>query len=277
MIMVKGINLPLIARQHEYVQIERNMMELVKVKNVEIGSGAPKIIVSLMGKTISDVVSEAQDYKHIDLDIVEWRIDHFDDIGNFEQIKKAGQKLREIITDKPILFTFRTAKEGGEKAIEPQDYINLNKAMIDTGLVDLIDLELFTGDSLVRDAIAYAHSKGVKVIVSNHDFDKTPAKEEIVKRLCKMQELGADLPKIALMPQSRADVLTLLGATSEMYEKHADRPLITMSMGKLGVVSRLSGEVFGSAATFGAAKTASAPGQISVKDLRMVLDIFHKS
>jgi len=111
--------------------------------------------------------------------------------------------------------------------------------------------------------------------MSNHDFHKTPAKEEIVKRLTKMQELGADVPKIALMPESKTDVLTVLAATLEVSEKIADRPIITMSMSKTGVISRLAGEVFGSAATFGAVQKASAPGQISVTDLRTVLSIIH--
>ena len=147
--------------------------------------------------------------------------------------------------------------------------------MAESGLVDAIDLELFTGDALVSQAIARAHAKGVKVIMSNHDFHKTPAKEEIVRRLTKMQELGADVPKIALMPESKTDVLTVLAATLEVSEKIADRPIITMSMSKTGVISRLAGEVFGSAATFGAVQKASAPGQISVTDLRTVLSIIH--
>ena len=75
------------------------------------------------------------------------------------------------------------------------------------------------------------------------------------------------------MPQTTADVITLLDATQEMYHKHADRPLITMSMGSLGVVSRVSGATFGSSATFGAAKKASAPGQVSVDELRSILEV----
>ena len=92
--------------------------------------------------------------------------------------------------------------------------------------------------------IQEAHSYGVKVIASNHDFAKTPEKDEIVRRLRKMQTLGADIPKIALMPNCKKDVLTLLEATLEMSEQYADRPIITMSMAGTGVVSRLTGETF---------------------------------
>ncbi|UPT57166.1 type I 3-dehydroquinate dehydratase [Dickeya zeae] len=252
-------------------------MNTVTVKNVVIGEGAPKIIVSLMGKDVSSIESEAHYYRDFDFDILEWRIDHFNDVEQIDSVLDAAHKLRTIIREKPILFTFRTAKEGGEKEIAPQAYIALNKALIDSGLVDMIDLELFTGDQLVSDTIAHAHANGIKVVMSNHDFHKTPPKDEIVKRLCKMQELGADIPKIALMPQSKSDVVTLLSATQEMSEKYADRPIITMSMSKSGVISRLSGEIFGSAATFGALKKASAPGQIAIKDLRDVLRVLHEA
>ena len=104
--------------------------------------------------------------------------------------------------------------------------------------------------------ISKAHDFNVKVVSSNHDFDKTPEKEELIRRLCKMQELGADIPKIAVMPTCRRDVLMLLDATLEMTESYADRPIITMSMAGTGVISRLAGEAFGSALTFGAATKA---------------------
>lgn len=203
--------------------------------------------------------------------------DHFDDVSSIASVLESVRTLRNCIPDKPLLFTFRSKQEGGEKVLSAEAYIALNKAVVESGFVNMIDLELFTGDALVKDTVAFAHAHGVKVIMSNHDFHKTPPKEEIVKRLCKMQELGADIPKIALMQQSKDDVLTLLAATLEMHEKHADRPIITISMSTTGVISRLSGELFGSAATFGALKKASAPGQIAVKDLRTVLTVLHQS
>jgi len=92
-----------------------------------------------------------------------------------------------------------------------------------------------------------------------------------------MQALGADICKIAVMPRSAADVLTLLDATRIMHEEYADRPLITMSMGGLGVVSRIAGQVFGSAATFGMVGTASAPGQVDASELRALLDVLERS
>ena len=92
-----------------------------------------------------------------------------------------------------------------------------------------------------------------------------------------MQDLGDDLPKIAVMPNTSEDVVTLLAATEEMHTKYAKQPIITMSMGALGLVSRLSGETFGSALTFGAVGKASAPGQMNASDLREILTLIDKS
>ena len=183
--------------------------------------------------------------------------------------------LRGVLGDMPILMTFRTSKEGGEKAIEDEVYADINIKAAQTGYVDLVDVEVFTGDEIVKKIIDGAHAAGVKVVASNHDFFKTPDKDDIVGRLRKMQDLGADIPKIAVMPQNKKDVLTLLAATEEMASEYADRPIITMSMAGTGVISRLAGEVFGSALTFGAAAKASAPGQMGVEDLKQVLTLLH--
>ena len=252
-------------------------MNTIKVRNIEIGSGTPKIIVPIVGVTKQEIIDEAKTFDSIPVDVVEWRVDWFEGVFDFEKVEDVLKELRAVLGETPILMTFRTSKEGGEKSIEPEDYAKLNIKAAQTGYVDFIDVEIFTGDAIVTKIIDGAHAAGVKVIASNHDFDATPEKDEIVRRLRMMQDYGADIPKMAVMPKSKQDVLTLLSATLEMSEQFADRPIITMSMAGTGVVSRLTGETFGSALTFGAATKASAPGQINVNELEQVLDIIHKS
>lgn len=253
------------------------MKQIVEVRNVKFGEGMPKICVPLIGKNNKELIEEANFLKTLNLDVVEWRIDYHQEVEDIDQMKESLKVLREALGDLPLLVTFRSKKEGGEREVSIDYYAELNKAMAETGMADMIDVELFTGDEIVKEIVDFAHSKNVKVVMSNHDFFKTPAKEEIISRLCKMQEMNADLPKIAVMPQTTEDVLTLLSATNEMVTKHADRPIITMSMAGLGVISRLAGEAFGSALTFGAAKAASAPGQVPVEKLAQVLEILHES
>ena len=252
-------------------------MNTVKVRDIEIGAGAPKIIVPIVGVTKNDIIEEAKTFHSIPVDVVEWRVDWFEGVFDFAQVEDVLKDLREALGNIPLLMTFRTSKEGGEKEISVSDYTALNIAAAQSGYVDLIDVEAFTGDDVVKTIIDAAHEAGVKVIASNHDFFKTPEKAEIIRRLRMMQDFGADIPKMAVMPTCKQDVLTLLSATLEMSEKYADRPIITMSMAGTGVVSRLTGETFGSALTFGAASKASAPGQIGVNELKQVLDIIHSS
>lgn len=252
-------------------------MGTVKVRNIEIGAGIPKICVPIVGVTKAEILASAETVKAENPDVVEWRADWYEDIFDWKQTEECVKELRKAVGDIPLLFTFRTADEGGEKEIKTKAYVELNKNIILTRTVDLVDVELFTGDDDVLRIIETAHEYGQKVVVSNHDFEKTPEQEVIVSRLCKMQELGADIPKMAVMPKSKKDILTLLAATEEMYSNYADRPIVTMSMAGMGVVSRLAGEIFGSAMTFGAVGKISAPGQIDADELKNVLNILHKS
>ena len=146
---------------------------------------------------------------------------------------------------------------------------------MDTDCADLIDIEFFTAGADLPALIADAHTAGAVVVCSSHDFQKTPPCAELVSRMVQMQQAGADLPKLAVMPQCRADVLELLSATAEMANQHPETPVITMSMGALGAVSRLAGEAFGSAMTFANPGQASAPGQVSLDIVNEVLDALH--
>lgn len=252
-------------------------MNTVKIRNVVLGEGKPKICVPIVGVTKEDILNQAKALEDINVDIVEWRVDWFDGVFEFEKVKDVLVDLRKELKEVPLLFTFRTSKEGGEKSIEVTDYINLNKNVVATNLVDLVDVEVFTGDEAVKEIIQASHEANVKVVASNHDFNKTPSKGDIVSRLRKMQDLGADIPKIAVMPKCKLDVLELLEATVIMNEQYATRPIITMSMAGQGVITRLCGEAFGSCLTFGSVAKASAPGQINVKELDKVLNIINKS
>ncbi|MCL6605542.1 MAG: type I 3-dehydroquinate dehydratase [Paenibacillus sp.] len=253
------------------------MSRIVTVKNVMIGEGIPKICVPIMGATGSELMQEAEALKSLAPDLFEWRTDFFEHVEDMEAVMGALRDIRSVIPDLPLIFTFRSAKEGGQKQISTEYYISLNKTAAESGLVDIVDVELFNEEADVKAIIAAAHAHKVFVIISNHDFHGTPPKEEILSRLRKAQDLGGDLPKIAVMPNHAGDVLTLLEATYIMKEQYADRPIITMSMAGTGVISRLTGEIFGSALTFGAAQKVSAPGQVAVAEMRDMLSLLHRN
>ncbi len=252
-------------------------MTSININDMIIGKGIPKIIVPIVEKTKEEIIQKAKDFKEIHFDLVEWRVDFYEDVFNIPKVIDTLKELKSELDTTPLIFTFRTKNEGGEKTIAAEEYIALNKAAAESGCVDIIDVEIFMGDEVVKENIKNIHDAGIFVIGSNHDFIKTPDKDEIISRLRKMQEMDADIPKIAVMPNSEEDVITLLSATNEIHKKYADRPIITMSMGPLGVISRVTGELFGSSMTFGAVGQVSAPGQLHVEDLSFALQIIHRS
>lgn len=251
------------------------MGQTVKIRNMMLGEGIPKICVPIVERTEQEVLLSARRVFEAKPDIVEWRMDFLQGIGEQKKLQELLPFLRENLEDLPLLCTFRTKSEGGEQEISREMYEELNQKVINSKMADAIDVELFLGEETVKPLLLAAHEAGMAVIGSNHDFYKTPAKEEIVNRLCKMQEMGMDVAKIAVMPQSEADVLTLLDATREMKEKHADSPVITMSMGAKGVISRMTGEIFGSSLTFAMLGKASAPGQVPLEELKDILQKMH--
>ncbi len=257
--------------------LKKQMKQTIKVKEVELGTGTPKICVSIIGKNLNQIREEAEHIKTLPADIVEWRLDFFEEVTDRSSIQEALVEIAGLLPKLPLMVTFRNKKEGGNKHVSPAEYAMINKKVITSGLVDLVDVELMTDESVIRELITTAKDHKVSVIISNHDFEKTPPVDIMVSRLVKAAELGGDIPKLAVMATCPKDVLSLMEATRQVREDHGIGPLITMSMGGIGTVSRLSGEIFGSALTFGSAKKASAPGQIDAAELKKILDLMHKS
>ena len=248
---------------------------VVRMRSVLLGDGRPKVCVPLVGATIAELEATASALDRGDYDLVELRIDFFSGWDAPEAVREAIAVVRAALPEEvPVIFTFRTKREGGERDIRPEDYADLLELALDAG-VDAIDVELFTERASLLRIVSAAHEAGVVVVMSSHDFESTPPRAEILARLAAQQELGADVLKLAVMPSSPRDVLMLMDATAEFVAEKATRPVITMSMGGLGVVSRLAGETFGSCVTFGSVGAASAPGQIEARDLRAVLDLVH--
>lgn len=252
-------------------------MNTVYLRHLAIGEGRPKICVPICGKTKEAILNEAEKILQLPADLVEWRGDWYDDVFNPVCLKDTLAALRQVLGDMPILFTFRSVQEGGEKPITPEMYLKLATIVCESGMADAFDVELFMDCHVNPLIVDMAHAHNMIVIASNHDFRKTPAKDELTRRMILMEEMGADLLKIAVMPKSASDVLELLAATEEMGRLYSDRPVITMAMGPLGLISRLAGETFGSALTFGAGEKASAPGQMPARQLQMVLDAIHEN
>lgn len=243
-------------------------MTTVKVRNIVLGEGLPKIAVPNVGVTEEEILASAKEIAAAKPDIMEWRIDYYEaGIKDNEKLITTAKALRDVVGELPILVTFRTKNEGGVLELGEDEYLDLVATVVTNRLGDAVDIELFHDEERVKDLVKQAHNYNVVVIMSNHDFEKVPAKDVIEFRLKKMADLGADVPKLACMPHSADDVLTLLSATNDA-RKALSTPIITMAMADLGKVSRIAGQVFGSCLSFGAVGKTSAPGQLSIGDLR---------
>ena len=123
---------------------------------------------------------------------------------------------------------------------------------------------------------AASTANGLGLILSFHNFQSTPAQDVLSQRFAQAQQLGADVAKVAVMPQRLEDVLSVLGATLDSSQK-LNIPVVSMSMGGYGSLTRLFGGAFGSAMSFAVGAAASAPGQVPIEDLNKVLEILQKS
>lgn len=247
------------------------MSATVKIRDIVLGEGLPKICVPLTDTTIEGLNTSTENMMNSPFDLIEWRADFYNDIEDEKVRLQAMTFLRAQFANTPILFTIRTSPEGGNLEITTEDYISLIISVIDSGLMDIVDVELSRGDDTLKTISAAAQKAGVKVIGSLHDNFSTPSKDRIVHHLCQMQQLGADIVKFAVTPESPRDVLTLIDATLVMQETHNDTPIITMAMGRQGAISRVCGSIFGSSVTFGTVGKASAPGQLPAELLSTFL------
>ena len=241
------------------------------VKNLNIGDLPVKTIVPITAKTKEQAIAQTKVIAaNKDADIAEFRIDLLEFGSDTKQVIALGQELNQILKDKPLLATIRTTNEGGKLKVTDQEYEKIYAEYLKKPFMQLLDIEMFRDQAAVAKLTKLAHQKNVLVVMSNHDFDKTPSEQEIVSRLLKQDQMGADILKIAVMPKSKQDVYTLMNATLKVSEQ-SKKPLLTMSMGRLGTISRISTANMGGSLSFGMTGEASAPGQIDVTQLKQFL------
>lgn len=240
-----------------------------------LGDGeVPAVCMPLVGSARTSLLTEIKALLPLQPDVFEWRADHFEDLASLEAVTETALALRRAVGETPLIFTLRSAREGGmPQALDERSALALVQKMACSTLFDFIDLELATDEQSLRPLVSAAQEAGTQVILSSHDFVATPPNAVLHERLRHAKSLGADVAKIAVMPVDSSDVLRLMEVTREA--RYAlDLPLVTMAMGPLGVASRAVGHLFGSSMTFAAGLVASAPGQLSIDELRKIFGIF---
>lgn len=250
----------------------------LEVKGRRIGEGRPKLIAPTTSRKAADLYQTLGKFAGMKaLDMVEVRIDYLGKLAPAE-FAEVTLKAYQAAGEKIVLVTLRNGTDGGPFIAEDKYYGDVYRAVIESGKADIIDLELFRDADMIRSLVKAAHAKGIKVIISDHEFKFTPDEGEIIRRLLLEQEFGADILKLAVMAFSPEDALTVMTATAKMRHYYSDRPMLTMAMGKWGVLTRITGEGFGSDLTFASVGgKASAPGQIPAEECLSVLETLHRA
>jgi len=226
-----------------------------------------KICVPIAGAGLDEIQNEAALAFKEGADIIEFRADYY----------RSGLRPSALlptikdISGLPVIFTLRRFDEGGVIQLPQDERQSIMRVAIDTALIDYIDIEAANGSEFVTPLVTAARSRGIQTIISNHDFKHTPTKAAIIETLKRSAALGADIVKAAVMPNSHRDVLTLLDAALEYSETKGSLPLIAISMGDMGRISRCAAGRFGSFMTFASVAASTAPGQIHISDLKKVM------
>jgi len=238
------------------------------IRDKEIGGQHPLACLPLVAEDKTSLLDQATYITALQPDVIEWRADSFNNIDNTQDVVDALSDLRKAIGNIPLLFTCRCAWEGGVKEIPQPIRKNITIEILKTGLVDIVDFEISNDIELINEIKMAVQQYGGKLILSYHNFESTPSEQFILDKLKEAHSMGADIAKLAVMPQNYNDVLTLLNATMKARVQFVDIPLITISMGEMGAITRIAGGIFGSDITFAIGKESSGPGQIPVEDLK---------
>lgn len=241
-------------------------------------NGQALICAPLVARTAEGVTAELASILPMRPDLIEWRVDFFAEIHDPIQVVGVARAIRQAAGNIPIIFTRRASDEGGEVigGLAENTVVALYEKVCASGAIDIIDFELSQPAESRARLRAASRAHDVAMIMSYHNFQSTPPAVELVAKIEEAGREGADIAKVAVMPQSPGDVLVLLQATLTASSR-VQIPLITMSMGGIGAITRLCGWMYGSALTFAAGASSSAPGQIPIEELRAALKTMQRA
>ncbi len=225
----------------------------------------PAVCASVIGTDLDSMKDSLEKAIKAGADIVELRLDRLEKIRGWEELLKHNI---------PKIVTVRSKKEGGFFEGKEKERIEILIDAINRG-VDCIDISLTTPQIEKKNVLKNAKKAGSSIILSFHDFEKTPTYEELKKKAEEMKKNGADFAKIigfARSPEDSIDILKFL----ILARKEVEIPLIAFAMGEEGKFTRVSAPLLGSPLTYSSVGEKAAPGQMDVEEVIEILDKFRK-
>lgn len=242
----------------------------MNIGNLEI-CNVPRIASVIYGKNVVDLAKLSAKEG---ADLLELRIDQLKNISK-NSVVKTLEKIKNIIK-LPIIVTIRSEKESDDSLnkynykLSQSERLNLYESTIP--ISDAVDIEL-SSDEINDKIIKIAHKHKKKVIISYHNFVETPSDLNLNAIINKSIKKQADITKIATYAQDRKDISRLMNLTSQFSTK---QPMISISLGSIGTISRITAPLFGSCITYGyIGGTPAAKGQLDITELRNYLRLFY--
>ena len=224
-----------------------------------------KLIVSVRPRSLEEAQAlDATRYQ--DADIIEWRADYLPK----EAILQVAPAIFEKFAGRELVFTLRTRAEGGEIDLSPEEYIHLIKEVAQFYQPDYIDFEYYSYKDVFEEMLDFPN-----LVLSYHNFQETP--ENMMEILSELTSLNPKLVKVAAMAHTEQDVLDLMNYTRGFKTLNPEQDYVTISMGKVGKVSRITADVTGSSWSFASLDEASAPGQISLANMKKIREILDEA
>jgi len=225
--------------------------------------------IPLISENESALFEEAEKAVMSQVDFLEWRRDYFrpGDILTVNEEMKILKKLKEMKGSPGIIYTFRSHKEGG--AYVTPDQVRL-EAIGNAGVIaDYADIELKNEQAFINGVKQALKNSGCGLILSHHQFKKTPHRKEIKEIYDAMENQEADVLKLAVTPSSEEDIRQLINISLKKNES-TEKPLIAIAMGALGGITRVAPELCGGSLTYVAGSGKTAPGQLNFEEIMIL-------
>ena len=223
-----------------------------------------KLVVSVMPKNLEEAQG-LDTMRYIDADIIEWRADFLPK----EAILQVAPAIFEKFAGRELLFTLRTRAEGGEIDLDSAEYVQIIKDVAQLYQPEYIDFEYFSHKDVFEEMLDFPN-----LVLSYHNFQETP--ENMMEILSELTSLTPKVVKVSVMAHTEQDVLDLMNFTRGFKTLNPEQEYVTISMGKVGKVSRITSDVTGSSWSFASLDEASAPGQISLSSMKKIRELLNE-
>ena len=223
-----------------------------------------KLVVSVMPKSLEEAQG-IDAMRYIDADIIEWRADFLPK----DAILQVAPAIFEKFAGRELLFTLRTRAEGGEVDLDSAEYVQIIKDVAQLYQPEYIDFEYFSHKDVFEEMLDFPN-----LVLSYHNFQETP--ENMMEILSELTSLTPKVVKVSVMAHTEQDVLDLMNFTRGFKTLNPEQEYVTISMGKVGKVSRITSDVTGSSWSFASLDEASAPGQISLSSMKKIREILNE-